>query len=73
MAANAFAFFLRQVLQQPYLLPNIIFKAHSARLPSVLSQEEVKTIIDSIANIKHRAVMSFLCSTGMRLSQVACL
>jgi site-specific recombinase XerD len=73
MAANAFAFFFRQVLQQPYLLPNILFKAHSARLPSVMSTEEIKTIIDSIANIKHRAVMSFLYSTGMRLNEVACL
>jgi site-specific recombinase XerD len=38
-----------------------------------MSAEEIKTIIDSIANIKHRAVMSFLYSTGMRLNEVACL
>ena len=69
MSANAFAFFFRQVLQQPYQLPNILFKAHSARLPSVMSPEEVKTIINSITNVKHRAVMSFLYSTGMRLNE----
>jgi len=72
MSANAFAFFFRQVLQQPYQLPNILFKAHSARLPSVMSPEEVKTIINSITNVKHRAVMSFLYSTGMRLNEVSC-
>jgi site-specific recombinase XerD len=72
MAASAIAFFFRQVLQQPYQSPSILFKAHSARLPSVMSTEEVKTIINSITNVKHRAVISFLYSTGMRLNEVAC-
>lgn len=73
MAANAFAFFFRQVLNQPYELPSILFQAHSAKLPAVMSPEEVKTIINSIDNIKHRTVLSLLYSTGMRLSEVASL
>lgn len=68
MAANAFAFFFRQVLNQPYELPSILFQAHSAKLPSVMSTQEVKTIIDSIDNTKHRTIISLLYSTGMRLS-----
>lgn len=73
MAANAFAFFFRQVLNQPYELPSILFQAHSAKLPSVMSPEEVKTIISSIDNTKHRTIISLLYSTGMRLSEVASL
>ena len=36
MAANAFAFFFRQALNQPYELRSVIFKAHSAKLPIAL-------------------------------------
>jgi len=73
MAANAFAFFFRQVLNQPYELPSILFQAHSAKLPSVMSPEEVKTIISSIDDTKHRTIISLLYSTAMRLSEVASL
>jgi integrase/recombinase XerD len=73
MAANAFAFFFRQALNQPYELPSILFKAHSAKLPTVMSPEEVMAIINSIDNTKHRAIISLLYSTGMRLSEVASL
>ncbi len=73
MAANAFAFFFRQVLNQPYELPSILFQAHSSKLPSVMSTEEVRTIINSIDNVKHRAIISLLYSTGMRLSEIASL
>lgn len=73
MAANAFAFFFRQVLNKPYELPSILFQAHSAKLPAVMSTEEVSTIINSIDNLKHRTIISVLYSTGMRISEVAAL
>jgi site-specific recombinase XerD len=73
MAAYAFAFFFRQVLNQPYELPSLLFSAHSGKLPTVMSPEDVIAIINSIINTKHRAIISLLYSTGMRISEVASL
>jgi site-specific recombinase XerD len=38
-----------------------------------MSPQEIKTLIDSIKNIKHRTVVMLLYSTGMRLSEIAAL
>lgn len=35
--------------------------------------EEVKAVIDAVENIKHRALLSLLYSTGMRLREIAAL
>lgn len=71
MAAQAFSFFFRHVLNQPYQVPSVLFAAHSAKLPVVMKPEEVTATINAIDNVKHRTVLLLLYSTGMRLSEVA--
>lgn len=39
------------------------------KLPKVLSIEDVKAILDSIANVKHKALISTIYSCGMRISE----
>ena len=39
-------------------------------LPVVLSQEEVKRILDSISNLKHRTFISLIYSCGLRVSEL---
>ncbi|GAB4127690.1 MAG: site-specific integrase [Ignavibacteriales bacterium] len=39
-------------------------------LPNVLTTDEVKTIINSISNLKHRAIISTIYSCGLRISEV---
>ncbi|AFH47781.1 Integrase [Ignavibacterium album JCM 16511] len=39
-------------------------------LPNVLTTDEVKTIINSINNLKHRAIISTIYSCGLRISEV---
>jgi len=41
------------------------------KLPVVLSQEEVKRILESISNLKHRTFISLIYSCGLRLSELA--
>ena len=41
------------------------------KLPSVLSREEVERMIDGIRNLKHRAMVALLYSSGMRLNECA--
>ncbi len=39
------------------------------KLPKVLSQEDVKKLLGTIKNIKHRAIISTIYSCGMRISE----
>jgi integrase/recombinase XerD len=39
------------------------------KLPDVLSIEEVKQVIESIDNIKHKAILSLIYSCGLRISE----
>jgi integrase len=39
-------------------------------LPNILTIEEVRKIINSIENIKHRAIISTIYSCGLRISEV---
>lgn len=40
------------------------------RLPTVLSQDEVKKILNNISNIKHKTIISVIYSAGLRVSEL---
>lgn len=71
MASQSFAFFFKQVLNKPYQTPPVLFTAHENKLPAVMSQEEMRLVLGSIANGKHRMLLSLMYATGMRLSEIA--
>ncbi|MCD4729357.1 MAG: site-specific integrase [Bacteroidales bacterium] len=39
------------------------------RLPKVLSKEEVKKLLDTVTNIKHKTILSIIYATGLRRSE----
>lgn len=43
------------------------------KLPTVLSKEEVKCLLDAIGNLKHRAIVTVLYSSGIRMSELLSL
>lgn len=45
----------------------------SSRLPVVLSKEEVKSMIDTTRNLKHRSILAVTYSAGLRISEVISL
>ena len=71
MAAQSISFFFRHVLKKVYVIPTVIYPRKSSKLPPVMSPEEIKKLIDSVSNIKHRTIIMLLYSTGMRLSEIA--
>lgn len=73
MAAQSISFFFRHVLKIAYVIPSVIYPRKSTTLPAVMSAEEIKTLIDSVTNIKHRSIIMLLYSSGMRLCEIAAL
>ena len=71
MAAQSFAFFFKHALNKPYSTPAVLFPAHEHKLPAVLSQEEMRSVLNSIINNKHRMLLSLMYSTGIRLMEIA--
>jgi site-specific recombinase XerD len=62
MVAHSVAFFFRHVLQQPYSIPSKLYPRKEYRLPDIMSQEEVKKVMASITNLKHRAIIQTIYS-----------
>ncbi|MFM7022468.1 MAG: site-specific tyrosine recombinase/integron integrase [Flavobacteriales bacterium] len=69
-AINAIKFYFEKVLgqQRKYYQIDRPFKEN--KLPSVLSIEEVKAIIQSIDNFKHRCIIQLIYSAGLRIGEL---
>ena len=68
-AINAIKFYFEQVLQRPKHYYDIAPKRPD-RLPNVMSQDEVKRLMQACENLKHRCVLMLLYSAGLRLGEV---
>lgn len=66
---NAIKYFYRDVLKN-YQKINIKFAKRSQKLPIVLSREDIKKIIGSISNLKHKMIISLAYGAGLRISEV---
>ncbi len=66
---NAIKFFYREVLKIPQKI-NLKFAKRTKKLPIVLSRQEIKNIIDSIKNPKHKLIISLAYGAGLRISEV---
>jgi len=63
-------FFYHYVLHKPwdpYQVPKLKFDTY---LPFVLSQEETHHFINTLENLKHKAIISLMYSSGLRVSEV---
>ncbi len=63
----ALKFFYTEILRKN--ISQIKTPKRSKKLPIILSQNEIKNLIDKTENIKHRLIIELLYSTGLRLSE----
>jgi site-specific recombinase XerD len=69
-AYSAILFLYREVLQQPLDFPLDAVRARKPqRLPTVLSQEEVRQLLDQMSGTE-RLIAQLLYGTGLRVSEV---
>lgn len=69
MVAHSVAFFFRHVLQQPYSIPSKLYPRKQYKLPDVMSQQEVRQLLSTITNLKHKAIIQTIYSSGIRLQE----
>lgn len=70
---SALKFFYEDVLQKSNFLINIPRPKKARNLPDVLSEEEVRQILTSQDNIKHKVLLMMAYSSGLRVSEVVSL
>lgn len=67
---NAIKFYYEKVLKRPKTRIEIERPKKVRELPEILSKEEVKKIINSTSNLKHRAMLLMIYSAGLRRSEL---
>jgi len=63
----AIKFFFEKVLKQKLFLPN---PKKNNPLPEILTVPEVRKLIDSASNIKHKLILKLLYGCGLRVSEI---
>ena len=69
LAANAINYLFTQVYKRPDF-EKIKHPKRTQKLPEVLSREEIKNILESISNTKHRLLVAVAYGAGLRVSEV---
>ena len=69
-ALNAARFFFIEVLKKPFVLEGLRFQKAPRRLPVVMSDEEVRRLLDAATPLRDRALLETAYATGMRLGEV---
>ena len=62
-----------QTLKRPHMLEYIPIPKTPAKLPRILSREEIARLIDGASNLMHRAMLMTVYSTGMRRPEMCSL
>jgi len=70
VALSALRFLYKVTLGREWALEHLQCPRRPKRLPVVLSKEEIRTLLSSTRNLKHRTVLMTLYATGMRVSEV---
>ena len=70
VAVAALRFFFVKTLNRDYKPEQLPYPKQAKRLPTVLSRDEVRRLIDSASNLYHRALLTTLYATGMRRAEV---
>lgn len=70
MYVPALKFLYRVTLNRPQEVERIPYPKIPKALPTVLSPDEVRAVLDAVRSIKYRAILTTAYATGMRISEV---
>jgi integrase/recombinase XerD len=69
MVASACCFFFKHVMEKPFVLPSKLFPRKVWKLPAVMAQTEVNTLLESNLDSRERVLIGLLYGCGLRLSE----
>ena len=69
-ATSAIKFMYKHVYKQWEMIENIPSIKKQKRLPNILSQDEVLKILETIGNVKHKAILLLVYSAGLRVGEL---
>ncbi len=69
-AEAALKFLYREVLRQCEVVVNLPRMKQEKKLPDILTKQEVRQIISSVRNLKHRSMLAMAYSSGLRVGEV---
>mgnify|MGYP006273333543 CR=1 FL=1 len=69
---SSLRFFYKDILKLK-IMDDIKSQKSEKKIPVVLTKEEVKQLLNSISNIKHRLLIEIMLSSGLRVSEVVAL
>ena len=67
---SALRFFYRVTMGKNWVIEKIPYPKPQRTLPIILSREKILRFLDSISNIKHRAILTTCYAGGLRVSEV---
>ena len=71
VAINAVKFYYTQILKRKFFVNKKIVRAKKEkRLPEIFTKDEIKKILKTIQNVKHRLTLALMYSSGLRVSEV---
>ena len=69
----ALRFFFTHTLDRPDLARKLVRTAHARKIPVVLTQAEMKRLLDATTCLKHQAALSVAYGAGLRVGEVSAL
>ena len=69
----ALRFLFTHTLDRPELARKLVRTAHARKIPVVLTQGEVKRLLDATTSLKHQAALSVAYGAGLRVGEVSAL
>jgi integrase/recombinase XerD len=69
-AVSSLRFLYGVTLRRDTAIEDIPAPKEEKKLPVVLSKKEVKAVLDALANLKHRTILSLCYGVGLRVSEV---
>jgi integrase/recombinase XerD len=70
LAISSLRFFFKRVLDRPDIFVKLEVPKRERKLPEVLSQEEIKLLIDTVQFEKSKLIIQLLYSSGLRVSEL---
>jgi integrase/recombinase XerD len=70
MCAQSCSFFFKHILPSPYVVPHALYPRKEFRLPDIFTQDQISHVIQTVTNLKHKAIIALFYGSGIRLSEL---